>query len=72
MLETLDVYLRGIRGNPAGPLLTLKELAKGTPYSAEYLSLLARKGLIDVIKEGKTWKTTRKIIDAYIDNHPRR
>jgi hypothetical protein len=31
------------------------------------LSLLARKGIFDAIKEGKTWKTTKKIIDSYIE-----
>ncbi|MGD1838054.1 MAG: Fic family protein, partial [Nitrososphaeraceae archaeon] len=50
-------------------LFTLKELAENTPYSSEYLSLLARKGVLDAIKVGKIWKTTEKVIDDYVNQH---
>jgi Fic family protein len=60
--QTLDVYLQDKKQE----LFSLSQLAKGTPYTAEYLSLLARKGRIDAIKYGKTWKTTRDIISAYV------
>lgn len=53
-------------------LMTLSQLAKHTPYSSEYLSLPARKGILDVIKEGKTWKTTRKVIDEYVKQHKKK
>lgn len=53
-------------------LLTLSELAEGTPYSAKYLGLLAGKGVIDAMKEGKTWKTTKQIIDSYIEQRGRK
>ena len=39
-------------------LLTLSEAAKDSPYSAEYLSLLARKNKLRCIKKGKVWHTT--------------
>jgi Fic family protein len=69
-LQTLNTYLIGIRGTePGQQFQTLTKLAKGTPYSAEYLSLLARKGVIDAVKEGKTWKTTQKTVDTYIEQH---
>jgi Fic family protein len=43
--QTIDLYLNAInRGNPKEKLLPLSQLAKSTPYSAEYLGLLARKG----------------------------
>jgi Fic family protein len=72
-LQTLNTYLIGVRGTePRRQLETLTELAKGTRYSAEYLSLLARRGIIDAIKEGKKWKTTRKTISTYIEQHSRR
>lgn len=61
--QTLDTIIGGYT-NPE--LLSLGDLAKGTPYSADYLSLLARKGRIDAIKKGKTWMTTRKIIENYV------
>lgn len=34
--------------------LPLREAAQGTPYSQEYLSLLARLGRIEAMKRGKT------------------
>ncbi|MGI0065152.1 MAG: Fic family protein, partial [Nitrosotalea sp.] len=60
--QTLDVYLQDEKQE----LLSLSKLAKGTPYTADYLSLLARKGRIDAIKQGKIWKTTRKVISTYV------
>lgn len=74
--QTIDTYLLGIKNRGdittstiRSQFLTLAELAKGTPYTAEYLSLLARKGKLDAIKDGKTWRTTRKTIDTYIKQH---
>lgn len=64
--QTLDLYLMSEKPSKKEEFLSLANLAKGTPYSAEYLSLLARKGRIDAIKEGKTWKSTKKIIDTYV------
>ena len=63
--QTLDLYLYS-GSKSREKLLPLSKLAKNTPHSAEYWSLLARKGRIDAIKEGKTWKTSRKIIKAYL------
>lgn len=61
--QTLDMFLHE---DEKQELLPLSKLAKGTPYSADYLSLLARKGRIDAIKKGKTWMTTRKVISSYV------
>ncbi len=64
--QTLDLYLMPKKPEKQEEFLPLAKLAKNTPYSAEYLSLLARKGRIDAIKEGKTWKSTKKIINSYV------
>lgn len=64
--QTLDLYLMPEKPSKKEEFLSLAKLAKCTTYSAEYLSLLARKGRIDAIKEGKTWKSTKKIIDTYV------
>jgi len=48
-----------------GPYITLAEAAKGTPYSQEYLSLLARKGHLDALKIGRNWRTTAGAVAAY-------
>lgn len=70
--QTLDLYLLSKKPRKEDVFLPLAKLAKNTPYSAEYLSLLARKGRIDAIKEGKTWKSTKKIIDTYINEQKER
>jgi Fic family protein len=46
--------------------ISLAEAAKGTPYSQEYLSLLARMGRIEAVKRGRNWFTTHQAIQNYI------
>ena len=45
--------------------IPLRQAADGTPYSQEYLSLLARKGRLEAIKRGRVWHTTRRAVAAY-------
>ena len=47
-------------------LLPLKTLAKETPYSQEYLSLLARRGAISATKINDIWNTTREEVKRYL------
>lgn len=71
--QTLDLYLNAIeKGRTKEKLRTLSELAKGTPYSAEYLSLQARKGVLDAVKVGRVWMSTKKTIETYIKEHGRK
>jgi len=44
-------------------LLPLKELVMDTPYSQEYLSLRARQGVLDAVKVGKVWYSSRAAIE---------
>lgn len=71
--QTLDLYLfeADAKKGKKAELLAMTELAKGTPYSAEYLSLLARKGVIDAVKIGRVWKSTKQTINSYLDQHGR-
>ena len=46
--------------------IPLREATKGTPYSQDYLSLLARKGRLEAIKQGRNWYTTRLAVQEYI------
>jgi excisionase family DNA binding protein len=46
--------------------IPLSELAEGTPYSQEYLSLLARKGKIPAQKVGRSWCSTREAVEQYV------
>lgn len=45
--------------------IPLSQAAQGTPYSQEYLSLLARQGRIEAVKRGRNWYTTRKAVKEY-------
>lgn len=47
-------------------LLTLKEAARFSPYSAEYLNLLARKGKINARKIGRDWLITKADLFEYL------
>jgi len=65
--EGLTLYLSIFGGKDE--LVPLRELATGTPYSQEYLSLRARQGAIDAIKMGKVWHSTRRALEEYIGAH---
>ena len=45
--------------------ISLAEASKISPYSQEYLSLLARKGKLESIKLKRNWVTTQKAIEEY-------
>ena len=47
-------------------LITMSEAAQLTPYSAEYLSLLSRKGRIPAIKISRDWLTNRQSVLRYV------
>lgn len=66
----LNLYLSAA-GKWETPLLPLIELAPKTSYSAEYLSLLARRGELDAEKRGKTWYSTLEAVRQYRDQRQR-
>ena len=71
--RSLTLYLEASTPRQSQPADTetwipLREAAEGTPYSQEYLSLLARLGRIDALKRGKAWYTTRKAIEQYLQS----
>jgi Fic family protein len=68
--ESLSHYLTIAGGKET--LVPLGELAKLSPYSQEYLSLAARKGLLDATKISDTWHATRQALDDYIREHGRK
>ena len=49
--------------------IPLSQLSLGTPYSAEYLSLLARKGKLKARKFDNVWYSTKLILDEYVAKH---
>ena len=67
--RSLDIYLDSFKGG--SDFISLAEAAKGTPYSQEYLSLLARKGRIEALKLGRNWFIKKEAIDRYIKSKKR-
>ncbi len=61
--RSLDLYLDTFKKGPG--YVSLAEAAKGTPYSQEYLSLLARKGRIEAAKMGRNWFIKKDAIERY-------
>lgn len=66
----LNLYLEActpviVAPSPEEEWVPLREAAEGTPYSQEYLSLLAPTGRVEATKRGQVWYTTRKGIEEY-------
>lgn len=61
--RSLDTYLNALE---EPEILTLTEASELTPYSQEYLSLLARKGAIGAFKRGRNWMITKRDLDRYL------
>jgi Fic family protein len=64
--RTLNIYLKAItKSTFQTELLLLSELAEKTEFSAKYLNLLARKGMLKAQKEGRNWYSSLAAIGAY-------
>ena len=61
--ESITMYLSIFGGTDE--LLPLKELAKETTYSQEYLSLRARQGVLDAVKIGRVWYSSKRALREY-------
>jgi len=67
--RSLDIYLLAFEKE--AEILTLAEASKLTPYTQEYLSLLARKGSIGAFKLRRNWVITKKALEEYLKAHPK-
>jgi hypothetical protein len=64
--RTLNIYLKAIvKSSSVSELLLLSELADKTDFSAKYLNLLARKGMLQAQKEGRNWYSSLKAVEDY-------
>ena len=61
--RALDMYLDTLE---EPEILTLSEASQIMPYSQEYLSLIARKGLLGAYKQGRRWVVSRRELDRYL------
>lgn len=65
--QSLDIYLNAIEpSNQKNRFLSLAEASKLTPYSQEYLGLLARRGRIGATKIGRNWHITQNALEQYL------
>ena len=67
--RSLDIYLLAFEKD--AEILSLAEASKLTPFSQEYLSLLARRGSIGAFKLRRNWVITKKSLEEYAKAHPR-
>ena len=71
--RSLNVYLKIVSppSKQSEKYYPLSEIAKNTPYSGEYLNLLARTGKLEAHKEKRNWVTTQSAIERYIKERER-
>ena len=72
--RSVNIYLTSIPSDDDEDYQSITTIVSepNTPYSQEYVSLLARQGKIDAYKEGRNWVTTKKAINDYINNRQRK
>jgi Fic family protein len=64
--EALVVFLSA--AHPKRALVPLRQLAIGSPYSQEYLSLRARQGMLEAVKIGRSWYASQHALDSYVES----
>lgn len=71
--RSLDVYLRTLSPNTEleKELVSLAKLARGSPYSAKYLNLLANQGKLEAYKKGRNWFSSKVALKNYLSNLPK-
>ncbi len=69
LIQTLEAVTPRTAPPPAEDVwILLRDAAQDSPYSQEYLSLLARRGRLEAIKRGRNWYTTRNAVKAYTED----
>jgi Fic family protein len=67
--ESLTLFMAIFGGKDE--LVPLTELARTSKYTQEYLSLRARQGVLDAVKFGKIWYSSKKALEEYSEMHGR-
>lgn len=71
VIKHLDMVLNAIEQKREERKPSLKEAAELSSTSANYLRVLANKGLIPAMKEGRNWVVPKSEIVAYVRRHRR-
>ncbi len=70
--RSLAIWIEAIKPTkeqkPHQKYLPLSEVCKDSPYSQEYLSLLARRSKIEAAKFGRNWYSSKEAIKKYINS----
>jgi len=62
----LEMLTPADKQKPNSKYLPIREIYEGTPYSQEYLSLLARRGKLEAVKFGRNWYTSKEAVEKYL------
>lgn len=65
----LEMLKPASKQKPESKYLPIREIYKDTPYSQEYLSLLARRGKLEAVKFGRNWHTSKEAVEKYMKDH---
>jgi len=70
VLRGLNIYLKLLSPpkSKQGKFVSLKELAKDSPYSSVYLRKLATQGKLESFKEGRNWLSSKEALKNYIES----
>lgn len=70
VIRSLNIYLKILKPTSATnkQFISLKELSKGSIYSATYLRKLATQGKLEAIKEKRNWLSTKEALKNYMDS----
>ncbi|MEA1900730.1 MAG: Fic family protein [Thermodesulfobacteriota bacterium] len=66
--RTINLYLEAIPYVKTS-FLTLAEAARISPYSKDYLNILARRGSIPAFKLKRNWLVSKEALESYIRSH---
>lgn len=66
--RTINLYLEAIPYVKTS-FLTLAEAARISPYSKDYLNILARRGSIPAFKLKRNWLVSKEALESYIKSH---
>ena len=71
-IKHLDMALMAIDQTPGAKRLSLAEAGKLSSLSPDYLRLLANKGLIPAVKDGRNWVISESDLAEFVSKHPRK
>ena len=67
--RSLIIYIEALKNTDSKKTeegyITLAKAAENSRYSQEYLSLLARRGILPAVKFENKWMTTREAVEEY-------